>query len=133
MNVNATTSVNRAIEITNQGTQEIGVSLDKTGQNAGAVGFGVRNSELDSADPEPRQIQAGVNRGTVYSLSDATVALEPGESVEIGIYVDTADGNVLDGRGQTDATAIGQDSELLQSVIIDADGATASDAALEAK
>lgn len=91
VNPDAVTQIDDLFDVENQGTQEVTISLDKTGENADLVGF---YSDDEAYDGD--------------SLSESGVTLTPGESATVSLEIDT------EGEG------VGDGDELLDSVTFDA-------------
>ena len=86
VNPNATTDVDSVFRITNQGTQEVNVTISDSGDNPGAVTF-----------------YNGTEAALPGGIESNGVILAPGESVVVSIEVDTntagvsANDNLVDG------------------------------------
>ena len=71
VNPNAVTEIDNLFDVENQGTQDVTVSIDKSGDNPGAVSF-----ETDAGS-----LEDGIDLGT-------------GESATVGLVVDTTDDKI---------------------------------------
>jgi hypothetical protein len=91
INQDALTNVNFVINITNQGSQTANVSIERTGTNAGVLGF--VNGTADS----------GTNMTAPAGNSNT---IGPGETIEVSITIDTRD------------SSLGTGAEILNEVTI---------------
>lgn len=112
VNPDAVTEIDDLFVIENQGTQWVGVTIDKFGANSGLVGF-YANDGAGASEPYD------TTSGTTARLdgSSTAVGLSPGESVYVSIEVDTTGANVGDG------------DQLLDTVVIEADANAANSGA----
>lgn len=126
INPNATTAAHDVIEITNQGSQPVYVSLQREGENSNAVTFAVdetlsataTNENLPSSVAIPGSDGAVPITTSVQGTSKAVAyELNAGESVEVGIYADTTDGNPFDAAYAGDSS-LTNDTNLLEDVTI---------------
>jgi len=95
VNPNALTEIDFVFEIANQGTQEVDVSLAKSGANSGLIGF-YATPDATAADP--------YSSGT--QLSANAVTLAPGESVVVSLQIDTRGSGLTDSDQILDAVTI---------------------------
>jgi len=130
INLNAGTEVDSVFTVTNQGSQTVTVWITKTGANSGAVAFGVDSNKLDSASADISSDITDQDRTSIAGtdLSSATaVALDPGESMTIGLYIDTTDGVPTDGLGASSSLSLSGGDGLLSSITINADADASED------
>ena len=80
VNPDAVTQIDDLFEIENQGTQEVEISLDKSGDNADLVEFYPDDEAYDGD-----------------SFADASISLGPGEDAVVSLEIDTEGENVGDG------------------------------------
>lgn len=121
VNTNATTEVPNAINITNRGDVEVAVNITATGGSAGAaIAFGVQSDELDGTLPGADLTWP--DTGDVYRIdqSGTRIDLEPGESVQVGFYIDTSDSDVTNGLTSGPTGVVGSGTEIITSVEITA-------------
>lgn len=83
LNLNAVTTFDQVVNVTNRGSQDVGVWIVKSGDNPGLVSF---------------------YNGTVYDAahrmdnsSSGAQVLSPGESIQVSIQVDTSGQSLSDG------------------------------------
>ena len=93
VNPDAVTQIDDLFEIENQGTQEVEISLDKSGDNADLVEF-YPDDEAYAGD----------------SFADATIALGPGEDAVVSLEIDTEGENVGDGDELLDTVTFNADA-----------------------
>jgi len=121
VNLDATTSVESVFTITNQGTQAATVSIGASGANDGAIDFAVMSSELQDTNGNQVSDDDTFTSENEVSLSSNSVELDPGESVTVGIYIDTSDNNPSNGLNTGASSSVGQGEEIINSVTINAD------------
>jgi len=97
VNPNALTEIDHLFQITNQGTQSVDVTLSKSGDNTGLIGFYAVSSSSVS-DPYSSGTQLGSN----------SVTLDAGDSVVVSLQIDT--------RG----SGLGDSDEIIDGVTISA-------------
>ncbi|MFC6874316.1 hypothetical protein [Halobellus marinus] len=100
VNPNATTDVQSVFVITNQGSQEVEVSINDSGDNPDVVTFYNASDQTPSASDGGLEPDEG---GTAYTLT-------PGESVTVSIKVDT--------------TNIGANENLIRQITVTAQATT---------
>jgi|GEM_PF-1312710 len=142
VNLEAVTHINRLFKVTNSGTQEVVFYIQEViNQNEGndsgnAIDFNAKTDQFEDsdatsggsqgiADPELADISApsGVP-------SDVGILLPVGESVEVGISVDTSDDNLNNGVNSDENAGVGSGEAeanelLLESARIIADSTLA--------
>jgi hypothetical protein len=126
----ALTQILNVFVIENQGTQEVGTRIQKDGlrQLADAVTFIIDKSQVapDSSGnkPEPEFGSAyGIDKSSFSPNSGftlETIDIEPGESVAVGLRIDTRDDNARDRDGQGESI-ITPDSSISGSITIQSD------------
>lgn len=119
VNTNATIEFPKVLNITNRGTKEVAVQITRSGANSGAIAFAVQADQLDSA---PSSGDLTWPSSDAYRIDDSgtLIDLQPGESIQVGIYIDTSDGDVSDGFNPG-SSAIGAGTEIITSVTVNAD------------
>jgi len=85
VNPNALTEIDHLFTIRNQGTQSVDVTLSKSGDNTGLIGFYAVDSSSVS-DPYSSETQLGSN----------SVTLGAGDSVVVSLQIDTRDSGLGD-------------------------------------
>ncbi len=93
VNPNAVTQIDDLFEISNQGAQEVSVSLTKDGDNADLVSFYSANEAYDGD-----------------SLSGDGVTLGTGETTTVSLEIDTRDADVGDGDELLDTVTFNADA-----------------------
>jgi hypothetical protein len=116
----ALTQILDVFVIENQGTQEVGTRIQKEGLGflADAVTFIIDKSQVapDSSGnkPEPEFGSAyGIDKSSFSPDSDGTletIDIGPGESVAVGLRIDTRDFEARDGDGRGESENISVDS-----------------------
>ncbi len=86
VNPDAVTEIDNVFTVENQGTQEVEVSISKSGDNDDLVTFHPSNGDY-----------------TANSLSSSAVTLEPGDSTPVSIKVDTEGETLSDGTELLDS------------------------------
>ncbi|MFB6360170.1 MAG: hypothetical protein ABEH59_02500 [Halobacteriales archaeon] len=124
VNTNATTAVPNALNITNRGSQEVAIQITRTGSNSGAIAFAVQESELSGTPPTTPDLQWPDTVAHQVDDGGTPIDLDPGESVQVGIYVDTSDVDVTNGL-TPGPNALGASAEIITSVTINADASDA--------
>lgn len=124
VNTNAATTVDGVFTIQNNdpNSDAVSVSIAKVGNNAGAVDFAVAGSDV--VDSSSADDDVGIADGVQVSLVENSLSLGSGDTVTVGMYIDTSDKNPSDGLNY-DVDPVGEDEEILSSIIISADGETA--------
>lgn len=130
VNLDAVTTAEGVFTVTNQGTQAVAITVTKTDDDdisgevddAAAIAFGVPVSEL--AAYEGSALSTGdsdlYNTDSVRIDAGRTVVLEPGESITVGLFIDTSDKDPADGLDK-DATGVANDDDVLDTVTIHAE------------
>jgi hypothetical protein len=126
VNTNSTSEFPNAINITNRGSDDVAVSISATGENTGAIAFAVEQSELDTSLGTP-SADLTWPEDDAYRIDESgtQIDLEPGESTQVGFYIDTADGDVSNGLTPSSSGTIGADTEIISSVDITASASNA--------
>lgn len=133
VSLEAVTVIDRVFKLTNNGTQAVVIYLEEipggNSQYATSTDFGVLADELSNPQAQS-DLQYPILGSDRVSISSSTppdnggyeelgVLLDVGESIEIGIYIDTSDNNI--GDGLDESSGLGEASaneELLDGVII---------------
>jgi hypothetical protein len=126
VNPNAVTTDNEVFTVTNNGEDPVRLVVTPEGPNENAVVFGIQKEEFDSSTIPSDG--TGIPISNVVDGDEAAAAigdgdyvrLDPGESITVGIFVDTTDGNALDAPNSGGAE-ITSDQALITSVTINAD------------
>lgn len=121
VNTNSTTEIPNALNITNRGNQAVAVQITATGANVGAIAFAVQESELDTSGGTP-SADLTWPETDAYRIdgSGTQIDLDPGESIQVGFYIDTADGDASNGLTPSSSGTIGANTEIISSVEITA-------------
>jgi hypothetical protein len=126
VNTNSTSEFPNAINITNRGSDDVAVNISATGANTDAIAFAVEQSELDDSPGTP---SADLNwpETQAYRIDGGgkPIDLQPGESIQVSFYIDTADGDVSNGLTPSSSGTIGADTEIISSVDITASASNA--------
>ncbi|WP_225332880.1 DUF1102 domain-containing protein [Halomicrobium urmianum] len=94
VNLDAVTQIDELFDVENQGTQEVEVTIDKTGANSDLVEFHASNSYDDE----------------IGSSADNGVTLGPGDSVTVSVQIDTEGENLSDGDQLLDSVTFNADA-----------------------
>jgi hypothetical protein len=139
LNGNAFTRIDDVFKITNQGTQPVVVYIQELGVNTVAADIGVKEDEIDDSDLPTESdgpSGSGIDGPDVYDVSDPGgpgyntlgIKIKEGESVKLGVYVDTSDTNVNDGLNESpDRDSLTGDVEIWDGLKIFADANAAED------
>lgn len=138
VNLNAITHVDRVFQVTNNGSEAVSLYFEERpgGENpdGNAIDIGTRTDQLDgvsSVDGDDQPSDDGIADENRVDLSrpgapgdnsvgydDIGVRLDTGETLEVGIYIDTSDENLNDGVGDSGDSDIGADELLLEELRI---------------
>jgi len=143
LNPNAFTRIDDVFKITNQGTQPVVVYIQEFGANTVAADIGVKEDELTGTSL-PNETDGpggnGIDGDDVYDVSgpggpgygNLGIKIDEGESVKLGVYVDTSDTNVNDGVNESpDRDSLAAGEEIWDRLKIFADANAAEDEAFE--
>jgi len=143
LNANAFTRIDDVFKITNQGTQPVVVYIQEFGANTVAADIGVKEDELTGTSL-PNETDGpggnGIDGDDVYDVSgpggpgygNLGIKIDEGESVKLGVYVDTSDTNVNDGVNESpDRDSLAAGEEIWDRLKIFADANAAEDEAFE--
>jgi hypothetical protein len=143
VNLNAITHLHRIFRVTNQGTQPVVIyfeELGNDGANTVAVDIGAQTDELSdvsSVGGGDQPSSDGIADENVVDLStpnspddspgysELGVYLGEGDSIELGIYVDTSDDNLNDGLNESDPSDLEAGDTLLGDMTVYADATAA--------
>jgi len=143
LNPNAFTRIDNVFEVTNQGTQPVVVYIQEDGTNTVAADIGVKEDELTGTSlptEDDGPSGNGIDGPDVYDVSDPGspgygnlgIKIDEGESVKLGVYVDTSDTNVNDGVNESpDRDSLGAGEEIWDRLEIFADANAAEDGDFE--
>lgn len=127
VNLNAQTSLVDVFLIENQGTQTVTVWIetDGTDGNTGAIAFGVDPATLDGTPTGTIVVgngYAGANPVRIDGAdpSQVGVSLDPGESIVVGLFIDTSDNNPEDAL-TTGGSGVGNGEDIITSMTVNAD------------
>jgi hypothetical protein len=107
VNLDAVTTIDRVFSITNNGPQAVTIYIREYGQRTAAIDAGVKTSDLETEPFDegsgpggdgiagPRTVD--ISNPGAPGYDSIGVRLDPGESIEVGLYIDTSDSNVNDG------------------------------------
>lgn len=126
VNTNSTSEFPNAINITNRGNEVVAVSISVSGANTGAIAFAVQQSELDTSGGTPGA-DLTWPQTDAYRIdgSGTPIDLQPGESIQVGFYIDTADGDASNGLTPGSSGVIGANTGIINSVEITASASNA--------
>ncbi|MFB6362359.1 MAG: hypothetical protein ABEH59_13690 [Halobacteriales archaeon] len=130
VNTNATLEYPDVLNITNRGTQAVAVQITRTGANSGAIAFAVQSDQLDGSQGSADLTWPETNAWRIDD-SGSPIDLQPGESIQVGIYIDTSDSDASDGL-TPGSSAIGAGTEIITSVTVDADASDVDSGNLKA-
>lgn len=129
VNTNAITVVDDTFLITNNGNQDVTISISRDGANAGAVQFGVKAQSYLNADESDVTSSADDVAGTddtELSLVNDSVRIGSGDTIAVGMYIDTSDSDVSDGLNY-DENPVDADEEILSDITISAEADATAD------
>jgi hypothetical protein len=137
VNANAITHIDKVLQVTNQGTQEVVLYFEEVGGdgNTAAVDVGALTEELvvDSVGEADQPTSNGIYDTSIVDLSDPSppdsgagygdigVLLGVGTTIKLGFYVDTSDDNLNDGLNESSDSDIGAGELLMEELVIYAD------------
>jgi hypothetical protein len=141
LNPNAFTRIDNVFKISNLGTQPVVVYIQEFGPNTVEADVGVRSDEIDTTRTEV-DTGEGIAGKNVFDASSPTapnatklnqigIKLGDGDSVKLGIYADTSNGNVNDGVDESGGSPTQAGDQLWNRLKITAD-AERSDYAYDA-
>jgi hypothetical protein len=124
VNLEAVTHINRLFRITNNGTQDVVVYIEEVinnrnegNDNGNAIDFNAKKDQFEGnpeaggshkiANPELVDIS-----GPSGSPGDVGILLPTGESVEVGISIDTSDENLNNGLNSDQDAGVGSGTEV---------------------
>jgi hypothetical protein len=145
VNLNAITHIDRVFQVTNNGSQPVVLYFEEQpgGDNpdGNAIDIGTHTNQLAntiSVGGGDQPSEDGVADEDIVDLSrpqppdsgnvgygDIGVLLGVGDTLEVGIYIDTSDDNLNDGLGESGDATIGADELLLEQLVIYADATAA--------
>jgi hypothetical protein len=126
VNINAATTVTDVFTITNNGDTPVTISLSSSGDNAGAIDFAVASDGfLTTSGNAPSQDDVGIASGTQLSLQSDSVRIGAGDSISVGMYIDTSDSDPSDGLNY-DSDPVEDGEEIIGSLTISAESNTAA-------
>ena len=144
VNLTAVTHIDDVFGVTNNGTQPVVVCLEEQGGETAAVDLGARldqgfsdgsNAVTSVGGGEQPSSDGIADTGIVdlsYPGSPASrynsigILLAVGQSLEVGVYIDTSDANLNDEVGESSSVNFNKDQTLLDGVVVHA-SATAAD------
>ncbi len=124
---NSTTEIPNAFNITNNGNQDVAVSIEAFGDNKGVIAFAVEGSQLDETNGAAGTADLEWPETNAYRIdgSGTDIDLEAGDRIQVGIYIDTADGNPSNGLTPSSSGVIGANNEIINRVEITASASSA--------
>jgi hypothetical protein len=136
LNGNAFTRIDEVFEMVNQGTQPVVVYIEERGGNTVVADIGAKAGELARGPEDEEQLPGtnGIAGDDVFDVSrpsspgfgETGIKLDEGESVKLGVYADTSDGNVNDGLDESSGAPLtGDDVEIWDGLTIYADAEAA--------
>lgn len=126
VNLEAVTHINRLFRITNNGTQDVVVYIEEVinnrnqgNDNGNAIDFNAKTDQFEDGDDatagDPHVIAddrlADIS-GPSGSPRDVGILLPTGESVEVGISIDTSDENLNNGLNSDQDAGVGSGTEV---------------------
>jgi len=128
LNGNAFTRIDNVFRVTNQGTQPVVIYFQEHGGNTVAVDIGAKAEELDTGPYDEGTSGEGIDGDDVFDVSgpggpgygNNGIKLDDGNSIRLGVYADTSDGNVNDGVNESGGSGITGDVELWNSLTVHA-------------
>lgn len=131
LNPKAFTRIDDVFTISNLGTQSVVVYIQEFGDNTAEVDVGVRDSEIETGRTEG-DTGEGIDGEDVFDASSPSaptgsmlnkigIKIDEGETVKLGIYADTSNGNVNDGLGESGHDPTGGGVSLWDRLEITAD------------
>ena len=139
LNGNAFTRIDDVFEVTNQGTQPVVLYIEENGSHTVVADIGVKADQLDRGSQDESAVNGNSSNGIagneVFDVSDPTspgwgtigIKLDEGESIKLGVYADTSDGNVNDGLDESSGQPLTGNQEIWDSLTIYADAEQADD------
>jgi hypothetical protein len=122
----ALTQILDVFVIENQGTQEVGVRLNRNGLDGDALTFVIPTSEVKAkSNGNKPEVEFGAGYGiTKVSTQGNDVIVEsidigPGESVAVGLRIDSRDSDPRDSDGEG-SDLLSRDSEIRGSITVEA-------------
>lgn len=146
VNLNAVTHIDDVFRVTNNGTQPVVVYFEEQGgDKTAAVDLGARldqgfsdgSSDVTSVGGGEQPSSDGIADTGIIDISypssptasrynDIGVLLDSGQSLEVGVYIDTSDANLNDELSESSSVNLNKDQTLLDGVVVHA-SATAAD------
>ncbi|RJX51147.1 hypothetical protein [Halonotius pteroides] len=146
VNLTAVTHIDDVFGVTNNGTQPVVVCLEEQGgEKTAAVDLGARldqgfsdgSNDVTSVGGGEQPSSDGIADTEIVDLSypgspaasrynDIGILLDVGQSLEVGVYIDTSDANLNDELGESSSVNLNKDQTLLDGVVVHA-SATAAD------
>ncbi|MFB6211625.1 MAG: hypothetical protein ABEI76_08820, partial [Halobacteriales archaeon] len=133
INPNAATEWDRVFKITNNGQNAVTINitveddsdLNNDQDRSEAVEFAINANNVsdgtknvgDAADA----ISDDYKTGKQISVTENTVRLASGQSIYVGMYIDTSDGDPANGLNTNSATYVGKDEDVMDSIRITAE------------
>jgi len=141
VNLDAITHIDRVFQVTNNGTQPVVLYIEElptqNDDDRGAVDIGTRTDQLadvSSVGGSDQPSSDGIKDENRVDLSypsapdqggpgyeDLGVLLGTGDTLELGVYIDTSDANLNDGVDADESTGIEAGDLLLENIAIWAD------------
>jgi len=127
VNADALTRIEDIFVVRNQGTQKVGLKIEKTGNFTEAVTFIVRREEVKSGSSNPPATYVPRGNGVFSLANGGIIGLEVGEDVPLGVRIDTRDGDAAEATAGDDprpandgegGTGISAGDTLLDSVTV---------------
>ena len=136
VNLNAITHIDRVFQVTNNGTQPVVLYFEERpgsdNPDGNAIDVGARTDQLkaDSIGPSDQPTGNGIVGDDIADLSapslpdtgagyaDLGVKIDVGETLEVGIYIDTSDDNLNDGLNESGSSDVNAGETLLENIVI---------------
>ncbi|MFB6130606.1 MAG: hypothetical protein ABEJ28_07280 [Salinigranum sp.] len=129
VNVDAYTTAENAFTIANHGTQPVAIYIEKDGANKGAIDFGVNRNDVADPNGDTPSGNLGENDQNSVNIDSSgdAVMLKPGQSITVGLFIDTSDKDPSNGI-HTAQEGLPKNSEILSGITIHARAASENDA-----
>jgi len=126
VNLEAVTHINRLFRITNNGTQDVVVYIEEVinnrnqgNDNGNAIDFNAKTDQFEDGDDATAGDPHGIADDGLADISgpsgsprDVGILLPTGESVEVGISIDTSDENLNNGLNSDQDAGVGSGTEV---------------------
>lgn len=129
LNLNAVTHIDRVFQVRNNGTQPVVLYFEEVGANGRPIDLGARATEFDLdridqpgnngiVDPQVADLSSPSPPEQNAGYEDVGVYVGVGDSLEVGLYVDTSDDDLTDGLGAGGASDVTADDVLMERLVV---------------